>query len=251
MSPLEEFKEDLAELASYQPTARRIFLTGANPFVMSYEKLAERALLVHDYLAECQTIAMFSSIRDIKDKKVWQLRRLRALGINGLSIGTESGDDCTLRLANKGYTAKDLIEQCRKLDEAGIEYYFVYMTGLAGKENGYRNAVNSAKVFSKVNPRFISVDSLTLFPDTELYHMAQEGKFIPAGEKDRLKELQVFIKSLQIRTHIFANSVSNFFPTTAFLPKEKDRIINELQHVIDTVSEKEMQEYRRNLHSLG
>ena len=125
------------------------------------------------------------------------------------------------------------------------------MTGLAGKENGYRNAVNSAKVFSKVNPRFISVDSLTLFPDTELYHMAQEGKFIPAGEKDRLKELQVFIKSLQIRTHIFANSVSNFFPTTAFLPKEKDRIINELQHVIDTVSEKEMQEYRRNLHSLG
>ena len=50
MSPLEEFKEDLAELASYQPTARRIFLTGANPFVMSYESLAERALLIHDYL---------------------------------------------------------------------------------------------------------------------------------------------------------------------------------------------------------
>ena len=50
MSPLEEFKEDLAELASYQPTARRIFLTGANPFAMSYENLAERALLIHDYL---------------------------------------------------------------------------------------------------------------------------------------------------------------------------------------------------------
>ena len=82
MSPLEEFKEDLAELASYQPTARRIFLTGANPFVMSYENLAERALLIHDYFVECQTIAMFSSIRDIKNKKVWRLRRLRSLGIN-------------------------------------------------------------------------------------------------------------------------------------------------------------------------
>ena len=109
----------------------------------------------------------------------------------------------------------------------------------------------ASKVFSKVNPRFISVDSLTLFPDTKLYHMAQEGAFIPAGEKERLEELQVFIKNLQIRTHIFANSVSNFFPTTAFLPKEKDRIINELQYIIDTVSEEEMQEYRRNLHSLG
>ena len=251
MSPLEEFKEDLAELASYQPTARRIFLTGANPFVMSYENLAERALLIHDYLVECQTIAMFSSIRDIKNKKVWQLRRLRSLGINGISIGTESGDNSTLLLANKGYTAKDLIEQCRKLDEAGIEYYFVYMTGLAGKGNGYRNAVNSAKVFSKVNPRFISVDSLKLFPDTELYRMAQERNFIPAGEKERLEELQTFIKHLQIRTHLFANSVSNFYPTTAFLPKERDRIISELQYIIDTVSEEEMHEYRRNLHTLG
>lgn len=251
MSPLQEFKADLEELANYQPTARRIFWTGANPFAMSYENLAERALLVHDYLAECQTIAMFSSIRDIKNKKIWQLRKLRALGINGLSIGTESGDDGTLRLANKGYTAKELIEQCRKLDEAGIEYYFVYMTGLAGKGNGCRNAVNSARVFSKVNPRFISVDSLTLFPGTELYQMAQAGAFFPAGEKERLKELQIFIKNLQIRTHLFANSKSNFYPVTAYLPKERDSVISELQDVLDTTDETQMIEYRNCLKSLG
>ena len=251
MSPLQEFEEDLKELAKYQPTARRIFLTGANPFAMNYEKLAERALLVHDYFVECQTIARFSSILDIKNKKIWQLRRLHALGINGLSIGTETGDDSTLLLANKGYTAKELIEQCRKLDVAGIEYYFVYMTGLAGKGNGYRNAVNSAKVFSKVNPRFISVDSLTLFPDTELYQMAQEGKFIPAGEKERLEELQIFIKNLQIRTHLFANSKSNFYPITAYLPKERDSVISELQYVIDTTDETKMMEYRNSLKSLG
>lgn len=250
MSPIQEFEEDLAELQKYQPTARRIFLTGANPFVMSYENLVKRALLVHDYLVECQNIAMFSSIRDIKSKKVWQLRRLRALGINGLSIGTESGDDATLLLANKGYTAKELIEQCRKLDDARMEYYFVYMTGLAGKGNGYRNAVNSAKVFSKVNPRFISVDSLTLFPDTELYQMAQQGEFIPAGEKERIEELQVFISNLQIRTHLFANSKSNYYPVTAYLPNEREKVIGQLQYILDTVDESEMVEYRNNLKSL-
>lgn len=250
MSPIQEFEEDLAELQKYQPTARRIFLTGANPFVMSYENLVKRALLVHDYLVECQNIAMFSSIRDINSKKVWQLRRLRALGINGLSIGTESGDDATLLLANKGYTAKELIEQCRKLDDARMEYYFVYMTGLAGKGNGYRNAVNSAKVFSKVNPRFISVDSLTLFPDTELYQMAQRGEFIPAGEKERIEELQVFISNLQIRTHLFANSKSNYYPVTAYLPNEREKMIGQLQYILDTVDESEMVEYRNNLKSL-
>ena len=251
MSPLNEWEEDLEELKFYQPNARRIFWTGANPFAMSYENLKIRALIVRDYLIKCQTMAMFASIRDIKNKKVWQLRKLKAMGINGLSIGTESGDEKTLLLANKGYTPKDIMEQCRKLDEANIEYYFVYMTGLAGKGNGQRNAINSAKLFSKLNPRFISVDSLTLFEDTELYQMSQRGEFIPAGEKERLEELQTFLKHLQIRVHVFANTISNFYPITAYLPKERENAIGELQYILETVSEEEMREYRKNLKSLG
>lgn len=250
MSPMEEFEEDLAEIKSYQPNARRVFLTGANPFAMSYENLKLRALTVREYLIKCQSIAMFAGIRDIKDKKVWQLKKLRAMGINGLSIGTESGDDKTLRLANKGYTADDILEQCRKLDEAGIEYYFVYMTGLAGKGNGQRNAVNSAKVFSQLNPYFISVDSLTLFPDTPLYQMAKQGKFTPADEKERMEELQTLIGNLHIRTHLFANSVSNYFPFVARLPHEREKAIGELQDVLDGTEEDEMLKYRQGLRSL-
>lgn len=251
MSPMEEFEEDLAEIKRYQPYARRIFWTGANPFAMSYENLKLRALTVRDYLIKCQSIAMFASIRDIMDKEVWQLKKLHAMGINGLSIGTESGDDTTLALAGKGYTAADILEQCRKLDEAGIEYYFVYMTGLAGKGAGRRNAVNSAVLFSQLNPYFVSGDSLTIFPGTELHRMAQAGAFVPAGEKERLEELQMFIQNLQIRTHLLANSVSNFYPVTAYLPKERESVVSELQYIMDTVGEEEMAAYRRELKGLG
>lgn len=251
MSSIEEFEEDLAEIKTYQPYARRIFWTGANPFAMSYENLKLRALTVRDYLIKCQTVAMFASIRDIKNKEVWQLKKLKAMGINGLSIGVESGDDETLTLANKGYTAADIIEQCRKLDEANIEYYFVYMTGLAGKGGGYRNAINSAELFSQLNPYFISVDSLTLFPDTELYQMSQRGEFVPADEKERICELQVFIKHLNIRTHLFANTISNYAPVTAHLPYDRKKVTNELQYVIDHTDEQTMRDYRANLKSLG
>lgn len=194
---------------------------------------------------------MFASIRDIKNKEVWQLKKLKAMGINGLSIGIESGDDETLILANKGYTATDILEQCSKLDEAGMEYYFVYMTGLAGKGGGYRNSVNSARLFSRLNPYFISVDSLTLFPDTELSAMAQQGLFIPAGEKERIRELQMFIHHLNIRTHLLANTVSNFAPVTAYLPYDREKITSQLQYILDTTDESAMQEYRKNLKSLG
>ena len=251
MSPMEQFEQDLAEIKHYQPYARRIFWTGANPFAMSYENLKLRALTVRDYLIQCQVIAMFASIRDIKNKEVWQLKKLRAMGINGLSIGVESGDDETLALANKGYTSADILEQCRKLDEAGIEYYFVYMTGLAGKGGGYRNAVNSAALFSQLNPYFLSVDSLTLFADTALYQLAQQGLFVPAGEKERILEMQLLISKLHIRTHLLANTVSNFAPVTAYLPYDRKKAINELQFILDHTDELAMQEYRKNLTSLG
>lgn len=113
MSPLSEFEADLGEIKKYQPYARRIFWTGANPFAMSYENLIIRALTVRDYLIKCQSIAMFASIRDIKPKSVEELKKLRALGINGLSIGTESADDTTLALANKGYSSTDILENAK------------------------------------------------------------------------------------------------------------------------------------------
>lgn len=257
MTPIEEFEEDLAEIKSYQPNARRIFWTGANPFVMSYENLKLRALTVRDYLIKCQSIAMFASIRDIKPKSVEQLRKLRAMGINGLSIGMESGDDKTLAFVNKGNTAADTVEQLAKLDEAGIEYYLVYMTGLAGKGNGRRNAFNTAETLNQIspyfveNPYFLNIDSLTLFPNTELYQMAQRGEFIPASEKGRLEELITLLQNLRLRTRIQADTTSNFKPIIGLFPKEKDRIIAEIQHIIDTSSEEEMVSYRSNLKSLG
>lgn len=250
MSPLAEFEEDLAEIKRYQPNARRIFWTGANPFAMSYEQLKLRALTVRDYLIKCQTMAMFASIRDIRDKEVWQLKKLRAMGINGLSIGVESGDNETLALANKGYTAADILEQCRKLDEAGMEYYFVYMTGLAGTGNGQRNAIRSAEVFNRLNPYFISVDSLTLFAGTKLYELQRQGLFVPADEKERILELQIFINRLMIRTHLFANTVSNFAPVTAYLPYERGKVTAALQFVLEHTDEEKMRAYRNSLKSL-
>lgn len=45
------------------------------------------------------------------------------MGVNGLSIGVESGDNYTLKLANKGYNSRDILEQCRRLDEANIDNF--------------------------------------------------------------------------------------------------------------------------------
>lgn len=251
MAPLSQFEADLAEIRSHQPRARRVFWTGGNPFAMGYEQLKVRALLTREYLPKCQSIAMFARVPDILSKSVQQLERLRSFGINGLSIGAESGDDETLALANKGYTASELVEAGKRLEAAGIEYYLVYMTGLAGKDCGTRNALASAAAFNQLRPYIVAVDALTLFPGTELALMAETGQFIPAGEKERLKELRVFVEALEIRTHLLADTVTNVYPLQAILPKERASLLARLDNLLLTADEEAMQAYRKGLSTPG
>ncbi|MBB6276463.1 Radical SAM superfamily protein [Porphyromonas circumdentaria] len=249
ISPLSEIISDLKVIQHYQPKAKRIFLTGANPFALSFDKLKNLATIIHDYLPRCQ-IGMFSRISDIKNKTVEQLKELRSYGINGISIGTETGDDITLSEMNKGNTSKDILEQCRKLEEAGIEYYIVYLTGLAGKGNGERNALASAKLFSQLNPFIISVVSLTLFPESELYEDMLNGLYVVAPEHERLEELMLFINNLENRTTLLANTVSNPIPIIGALPEDRVRILSELREIRDSISEMELRMYRQSISSL-
>ena len=106
----------------------RIFLTGANPFVLKYDRLMEIAGLAHRYFPEAETIGSFARVTDVALKSDGELAALRGAGYDGLTIGVETADEEALRFMEKGYSAADILEQCRKLDQAGIEYYFVYMT---------------------------------------------------------------------------------------------------------------------------
>ena len=49
MSPLSEVEEDLKIIRQWQPRARRVYLTGANPFALSYNRLMDVALLLRKY----------------------------------------------------------------------------------------------------------------------------------------------------------------------------------------------------------
>lgn len=249
-SPIEEIESDLKLIQSYTPKTRRVFLVGANPFVLSYNKLLDLGLLIRKYLPYCQGIGAFARITDIKNKSVEELRNLRHLGFNGISIGTESGDDDTLFMMNKGTTSTEMIEQCRKLDEAGIEYYVSYLTGLAGKGNGERNALASARFFNEINPYILSVVSLTLFPDSKLYEELERGVYEEAPEFERLKELQTLIRNLNIQTNFFANTVSNPVPLSGILPKDKNSLIRELDSIMERYTESELDMYRKNIVSL-
>lgn len=250
MSPLAEIEADLRIIAGWQPRARRVFLVGANPFALSYNRLVKLIDLIRDYLPRVQTIGMFARVADIRQKTPEQLRDLRARGVTGISIGTETGDEPTLAYMNKGTTAAESCEQCRKLDDAGIEYYFTYMTGLAGAGNGQRAAHATAALFNRLHPRIITVLSLTLFPDAPLWQAVERGEFREAGELERLDELRTFVAELTVPATLMANTVSNTVPLSGRLPEERARLLRELDEARTHLAEADLDAYRRSIDHL-
>ncbi|MDE6570102.1 MAG: radical SAM protein [Alistipes sp.] len=247
VSPMTEIEADLRIIARWQPRARRVFLVGANPFALGFDRLVRLADRIRDYLPKVQTIGMFSRVDDIARKSDAELRELRTYGFTGLSIGTETGDDPTLRRMNKRTTAAEIIAQSQRLDAAGIEYYFTYMAGLAGAGNGQRAARATAEVFNCTHPYLIGLVSLTVFPDTVLAREVQTGEFREAGELERLDEVRTLLERLEIATTIAGQTVSNTVPLFGRLPEDRARLLRELDDARSRFSERELVRYRRGI----
>ena len=244
MSPLSEVEEDLKTIRQWQPRARRVYLTGANPFALSYNKLLDVALLLRKYLPHLVSFGMFARVTDIVPKSVEELKNLHHLKLDSINIGIETAHDPTLERMNKGYRAVDILEQLSKLDVAGIRYNIFYLNGLGGKGNGIANAIATADVLNRLHPCIINIVSLTIFPESQLFREMTDGFYEEEPEIERLVEMRTLIERLTIKTNLLGHHVSNTIPITGALPNDKAAIIAELDRAITSFPEKELKAYR-------
>lgn len=229
---------------------RRVFLTGANPFVLSLERLENIARLIKRYLPQCTSIGCFARVTDVGAKTDGELARLRALGFDGLSIGVETGDDEALSFMNKGYAAREIVRQARKLDGAGISYNFMYLAGISGAGRGEAGAAASAEVFNQTSPRIIGSSMLTLYPGSELYGEVQSGRWSEAGELEKLEEIRTLVERLEIPVYFATLGASNAVLVEGELPKDRSILLRKLKEAGERVSEEELRHYRANLRHL-
>ena len=249
-SPIEWIEEDIKEIAAFYPETDRLQLLSADPFCLSFERLNEICDLVHEYLPNIEIMTMAARVDNVKDKSVEELKILKDKGIVELNLGAESGDDWTLSMIKKGYTSQDILEQCEKLDRAGIDYWLTFLNGVAGASHTNEHALNSAEIFSKTNPTVVGTGGLVLFEGTALRALYERGKFQPLSEKGLMEELKLFIENLDfdgsfITHHTFSMNLNN-----SDFKKNKQRIIDELQYGIDNLDMDKLTQIRNNKRGL-
>ena len=151
---------------------------------------------------------------------------------------------------NKGYTSKDILKQCKRLENAGISYGFFYLTGIAGKGNGTENARISAEIFNQLHPFLIGPNMLTVYPDSELYQEIQQGNWQEEDELEKYRELRTLVEALDISTYFAAMGASNAFQLRGNLPEEKEKLLHTLDKIITGEKEEDLKRYRKNLRHL-
>ncbi len=252
MSPFQDIEADLKEAQKryhyfYGRKATRTFLTGANPFVLQFERLMKIAELIHQYFPEMESIGGFARVTDVTLKTDEELAALHHAGYDGLTIGIETADDEALRFMDKGYLAADILKQCARLDWAGISYRFFYLTGISGAGRGEEGARLTAAVCNRLHPTLIGANMLTVYPDSGLYQEIKQGNWKEESELEKYREVRALVEGLEIPTEFAALGASNAFQLYGVLPKDKPALLKTLDGIIDTVKEDDLREYREHL----
>jgi len=112
------------------------------------------------------------------------LRKLRQSGCYGLSYGVESGSDKILRLMRKGYNSELAERVLRDTYNAGIGINFNIIVGFLGEEE---TEFQQTLEFVRRNLQYtqtVTLNLLSIGPDTELHKNAQKWGFRPSDDKE-------------------------------------------------------------------
>ncbi len=241
VSPLEDVEADLKEYKESGAYITRLYLVNGEPFVLSTDKLIAIAKLIIQYFPEIETITCYTSIKNLINKSVDDLKLLKEYRYNDLHIGLETGNEKALALMNKGFTVKDSYEQLTKLNEAGLRYDALLMVGVAGKGNSELNVKETATLLNKTQPYMVSVMPTSVTPGSELEKFANEGTYVELTELEMLKEEQLLLQSLELKdAYFFGSHYFNLVPISGHL-SDKDKMIAYIDEAIASLDERTLE----------
>lgn len=225
--PMSEIENILINMDKYE---ERIFLTGADPLSIGFEKMEALLDTINHHLPYCACVASYASIRSLSNYSLGQLSILHNKGLRLLYIGFESGSDHILKMMNKGHRVENAISQGQKLNEANLLFNSIVMYGIGGRGRAEENALATSRMLNQFQSKTIITMNLMVFNGTELASMVRRGEFREATARERLLELKILLQELEpAKPTIFDSShPTNIIKIKGVIPGERKRLQREL-----------------------
>lgn len=221
---------------------KKFTLLEGNPLCVKASYLENVFAMIHKYF-EVEYISMFARASDVLRKTDEELLRLKAMGMDRLCLGLESGSDEVLSFHKKGHSVSDSIRACKKLERLGISYSVYIMLGLGGKEMTLAHREGTAKLLNEIKPFEIVFVTTVIFKRAPLKDLVRAKEFTRLPIKDVLAEEIYILQNLENSTVIKATHKTNPLPLLAKFPEGKEDMLRKLKEYRDGNTEKEL---RRN-----
>lgn len=230
----EEVTALIAAEARYADGVRRVFLADGDVMRRPFDELAFILAELARALPDLARVNVYATGTAIADKTPEQLRALRAGRLHTLYMGLESGDEEVLRQVRKGESAAVMTEGVRRAQEAGLRASVMVLLGLGGRERTREHADATATVLNEMQPRLLSALRVVPVPGTELFEDVEAGCFRQLSEREVIEELRRLVARLELGNTVFrANHSSNVIPIEARLPRDKGRLLRELDDLLE------------------
>ena len=218
---------------SFGPRVDKVFVADGDALVMDLDTWEPILEACRTTFPRLRRVSAYATAMNLLEKSADELRRLRELGLKLLYIGPESGDDATLKRIAKGADFKDHVEAARRAHEAGMKLSTIFLLGVGGVEHSDDHARASARLTTEMDPRFVSLLTLTVIPGMPIAKLEESGRFEMPGVEGLLREARTFIAETAPTDAIFrTNHASNYLPLAGRLPRDRDRLVSMLDSAL-------------------
>jgi radical SAM superfamily enzyme YgiQ (UPF0313 family) len=227
---LDETLEDVAEAGRrYGDKVDKVFVADGDALLLDIDTWTAILEAVKAQFPRLRRVSAYATALNLLEKTPAELQRLRALGLSLLYIGPESGDDVTLKRIAKGATAADHTEAAKKAHAAGMKLSAIFLLGAGGIERSEEHAKASAALATAMDPRFVSLLTLTIIPGTPIATQLERGDFELPDVPGLLRELRTFVAEAVPTDAIFrTNHASNWLPLSGRLPRDRESFLEAL-----------------------
>jgi radical SAM superfamily enzyme YgiQ (UPF0313 family) len=226
-------RQDLEFASKNCKEQNKVFLCDGDALIIPQDKLLHLFGQIHHFLPWVNRIGTYANAKSLSRKTIEELRILRKNGLRIIHLGLESGDDFTLERICKWGTSNEIIRQCEKAQNAGINLFLTVLLGIAGPERSRIHAEKTGQALSKINPNYVGALSFMPIEGTALYNEVSEGVFKLSSPVDLLKELRIMLENTTMEHgYFYANHASNYLPLRIRLPRDKENALSMIDNAL-------------------
>ena len=232
---IEDIYKEIDTLVSAYPNATKVFLADGDALSLKTQYLVELLQYLKKVFVKLRRVSLYATAQNLLEKSDEELALLHENNLDLIYFGIETGNDALLKKINKGVSSKQMITALNKASKASIKVSATVILGIGGEARTHEHIQDTAAIINSTAVTYLSTLQLGLDDDIKERFYSHFEDFKTLNDYQVLDEQKRFLELLDPSNKVIfrSNHASNALHLAGTLPKDKTRLIKELQLALE------------------